>query len=318
LETRHYSELERLYAGTHPIRPEAPEMQFMSKLCTGDVNGVCAMFGEEKLFGGLPAVDIPYGRFEGQAGIRRFAETWLDRFGAAESYFVPCIQTIGGGRAVLEASVHFVRDGEVDQIPMFVVTDYRAGGMLEEVRFYVPYQMIPGQTPYRKPMFQAERLQAGDPDLLSGAVREYYAGLHTYPAADVDRILNAMGDDIVMGGYGWSDPDAKPQEGSPKERVRKAFEYMSTYIPSGVAMRYETVIDDGRSAVLEWIHIVSQKGAKELGRIAMSGIAAYERGDDGRLCSVRILDYAWKEKEIDWAKAGISKEEAVAINVLPE
>ena len=84
MKTRHYSDLERLYAGTHPIRPEAPEMQFMTRLCAGDADGVCAMFGEEKLFGGLPAVDIPYGRFEGQAGIREFAETWLKRFGATE------------------------------------------------------------------------------------------------------------------------------------------------------------------------------------------------------------------------------------------
>ena len=317
MKTRHYSELEKLYGGTHPIRPDTPEMKFMKALCAGDAAGVCALFGEEKLFGGLPAVDTPYGRFEGLPEIRRFAETWLESFGATECSFVPCIQTIGGGRAALEASVHFVRDGEIDQVPLFVVADYRAFTMLEEVRFYVPYPMIPQQNPYRKPMFDVERLAAGDPGLLTGAVREYYAALHTYPTADVDRILNAMGDDIVLGGYQYWDPDA-PKEGTAKERVRKAFEYMSGYIPSGVAMRYETVIDDGRTAVLEWVHIVSQKGSKELGRIAMSGIAAYERGEDGRLCSVRILDYAWKEKEIDWSRTPLSREEAEKLNVLPE
>jgi hypothetical protein len=318
MKTRRYSELEKLYAGTHPIRPDTPEMRFMAALCSGDAAGVCALFGETKLFGGLPAVDTPYGRFEGLAEIRRFAEGWPAAFGAESCEPVPCIQTVGGGRAALEVSVHFVREGEIEQVPMFVVADYRAFSMLEEVRLYVHYPRSPQQNPYRKPMFQAERLAAGDPDLLTGAVREYYAALHTYPAADVDRILNAMSDDIVLGGYKYWDPEAPEEEGTPKERVRKAFEYMSGYIPSGVAMRYETVIDDGRTAVLEWVHIVSQKGAKELGRIAMSGIAAYERGEDGRLCSVRILDYAWKEKEIDWTRTPLSREEAERVNVLPE
>ena len=320
MKTRHYCELETYFAGTHPIRRDVPEVRFLDRLCAGDAEGVCALFAERKLFGGAPsAVDTPYGRFEGLGEIRRFAETWLRRFGAESAEAVPCIQTVGGGRAALEASVHFVRDGEIDQVPMFVIGDYRTPDMLEEVRIYVPYGMIPGHTPYRKPMFTAERLERGDPALLTGAVREYYEALHTYPEADVDRILNAMSDGIILGGYAYcGGPKAEPESVPAKERVRGAFEKMRSYIPSGVAMRYETIIDDGRTAVLEWVHIVSRRGREEFGRIAESGIAAYERGEDGRLCAVRILDYAWKEPEIDWSKTGISREEAEGINLLPD
>ena len=50
----------------------------------------------------------------------------------------------------------------------------------------------------------------------------------------------------------------------------------------------------------------------------MSGIAAYMRGEDGRLISIRISDYAWMEKEIDWQKAGITEEEAKRINAVRE
>ncbi len=319
-EIRRRSELAVWYAGTHPIRPDAPEVRMMERLCAGDAEGVCALFSRTKQFGdALCAVDTPYGRFEGLSEIRRFASEWNARFGAERSSPLPCIQTIGGGRAALEVSVSFVRGGAVDQVPMFVIADYRAPDKLDEVRIYVPYGMIPGHTPYRKPMFPAERLSPGDPALLTGAVREYYEALHTYPAADVERILNAMSDDIVLGGYQYYDPAAHVPDGElPKERVRRAFEKMRGYIPSGVAMRYETVIDDGRTAVLEWVHIVSQRGRKEFGRIAMSGIAAYERGDDGHLCSVRILDYAWKEPEIDWSKTPVTKEEAERINLLPD
>ncbi len=319
MKIRHRSQLEALYAGTHPIRPEAPEARFLSLLCAGNADGVCALFVGEKLFGGgASAVDTPFGRYEGLSGIRRLAETWHMVFGAESSFAVPCIQTIAGGRAALEASVSFVRGGEIDQVPMFVIADYRTPELLEEVRIYVPYGMIPGHTPYRKPMFAAERLERGDPALLTGAVREYYEALHTYPAADVERILNAMSDEIVLGGYAYCDAVPPAPEGeTPKMRVRRAFEKMREYIPSGVAMRYETIIDDGKTAVLEWVHIVSQRGRKEFGRIAMSGIAAYERGADGLLCSVRILDYAWKEPEIDWTKTPVSREEAEQINLLP-
>lgn len=319
MEIRHVSELEHFYAGTHPIRREAPEARFLDLLCAGDADGVCALFAERKLFGGASsAVDTPYGRFEGLSAIRRFAQTWNERFGAVSSAAVPCIQTVGCGRAALEASVHFVRGGAVDEVPIFLVADLRTAEMLEEVRIYVPCGMIPDCTPYRMPIFPAERLERGDPALLTGAVREYYEALHTYPEADVDRILNAMSDDIFLGGYKYYDPALRADGLTPKERVRKTFEYLKTYIPSGVAMRYETVIDDGRTGVLEWVHIVSQRGRREFGRIAMSGIAAYERGADGRLCSVRILDYAWKEPEIDWTQTPVTREEAERINLLPD
>ena len=232
---------------------------------------------------------------------------------------MPCIQTTAGGRSVLEVSVNFTRDGAVDQVPMFVVADYRTADSLEEVRIYCTYAMIPGCTPYRKPLFSAERLLPGDPGLLTGAVREYYEALHTVPAADVPRIVAAMEDRVVMGGYHFFDPEKYPGDfGRTKEQIAESFRFMSTYIPGDVSMRYETVIDDGRTGVLEWVHVLSERGSKELGRIAMSGIAAYERGESGRLCSVRILDYAWKEKEIDWTKTPVTREEALSMNIRKE
>ena len=320
MEIRHYSELEKFFAGTHPIREAAPEVRFIRALCAGDGAAVTALFRERKLFGGaLPAVDTPYGRFEGLEEIGRFAREWNGAFGAVASFPVPCIHTEAGGRAALEVSVNFTVDGAVDQVPMFVIADRRTPDTLDEVRIYCHFSFIPGCTPYRRPIFPAERLQPGDPGLLTGAVREYYEALHTYPAADVDRILGAMGPRVIMGGYHWYDPARYP-DGFARSRAQLAesFGHMRTYIPAGVAMRYETVIDDGRTGVLEWVHVLSQKGARELGRIAMSGIAAYERGEDGYLCSVRILDYAWQEKNIDWTKASLTEAEARALNVKEE
>ena len=93
---------------------------------------------------------------------------------------------------------------------------------------------------------------------------------------------------------------------------------MASDIPEKVGMRYETLIDDGVTGVIEWVHVISDRGREELGRIAMSGIAAYMRGEDGRLISIRISDYAWMEKEIDWQLTGTTEEEARKVNAVKE
>jgi hypothetical protein len=63
---------------------------------------------------------------------------------------------------------------------------------------------------------------------------------------------------------------------------------MATYIPKWVGMRYETLIDDGVTGVIEWVHIVTDAGVSEGGRVCLSGIAAYMRNEDGLICSIRI------------------------------
>ena len=42
---------------------------------------------------------------------------------------------------------------------------------------------------------------------------------------------------------------------------------MALYIPRCVGMRYETLIDDGRTGIIEWVHIVSDAGYEERGRV---------------------------------------------------
>ena len=89
-------------------------------------------------------------------------------------------------------------------------------------------------------------------------------------------------------------------------------------MPSCVGIRYETVIDDGKTCILEWVHIVTEKGQRERARVSLSGVAAYERGDDGLLCSIRICDYANFERQIDWKKTPILKEDAHHHNLVKE
>lgn len=300
------------------INEDSPELQFMMAVCAGDVDRAVSFFEDRKQFRkDLSAVDAPYGRFEGLDGIREFASSWLERFNASGAGVRPMFQTTANGRSVTEAVINFYVDGEIDQVPMFIVSDLRAGGMLNEVRLYCHYTFVPGLQAYRAPIFKTAHLEMGDPGLLTGAVREYYEALHHMPAADADHLYEIAHPDCRIGGYErWEDCKAIPPTGA--ERLRKQFSMFNSYIPRCVGMRYETITDDGVTCVLEWVHVISRAGQEERGRLAMSGIAAYERGEDGRLCSIRICDYANCESTIDWDKLDITLEDAKKVNFVEE
>ncbi|MGI6189160.1 MAG: hypothetical protein GX041_03320 [Clostridiales bacterium] len=319
MKIRQECSLARLHANSkRVILANSPELKFVNALCSGLVDEAVGYFREKKLFGNHPpVVDAPYGRFEGLSEIRKFAEGWLDTFNAQSASVLPVVQTRANGRSVSEVVINFVVDGQINQVPMFVVGDLRTPDTLDEVRMYCHFTYVPGLTAYRKPIFTPAHLEMGDPALLSGAVREYYEALHHVPSVDVDRIMGSIGKDCIFGGY---EPikDVQHDLDSYKKDIRSKFEHMKTYIPSCVGMRYERITDDNVTCVIEWVHIVSEKGQKELARISLSGISAYERGEDGLLCAIRICDYANYERTIDWTKTPVSKEEAMQMNFVKE
>ena len=297
------------------IHSDSPELVLMRYLCEGKAADAAALFGAEKQFGGLPVVDAPYGRFEGAGQIADFAARWLERFGASWASVEPILQTRSGGRSATELNVNFLVDGEIRQVPMMVIGDLRARNRLDEVRIYCHATQVPGLTPYRKPIFHSAHLEMGDPGLLTGAVREYYDALHHAGGVQVDRILASMGEGCLFGGYEPVGAEPHPND---RQTLRKIYEHMATYIPMWVGMRYETLIDDGVTCVIEWVHIVSDRGVSEGSRVCLSGVAAYSRGEDGLLRSIRICDYAGFERQIDWSQTPISREEAYAINRVHE
>ena len=317
MEIRKKSALARVYGGPeHPIVYTAPEVLFMAAVCRGDTEEALRFFEDKKLFGDEPSViDTPYGRFEGLAGIRTFAEGFVKQFGAERADLIPVIQTRANGRAVLEAEVHFISGDIMDQVPMFIVADLRTADTLDEIRIYCHYTFVPGASAYRPPIFSSAHLEMGDPCVLTGAVREYYEGLHHMPAVDVDRIVRCCSDKCRFGGYHPNDGDMRADE---YEDIPVVYKRMAEYIPHCVTMRYETLIDDGKNCIIEWVHIVSRAGQVERNRLAMSGIAAYERGADGKLCAIRISDYAGCEGNIDWSREKVTYSQAQQVNFVEE
>lgn len=315
MEIRNESTLRKLFGRSDRIIDwNAPELRFIESICRGDIDTALFLFREKKLFGEKPVVDVPYGRFEGLAEIRDFGLGWLDRFHATRAEIDPVIQTRAGGRSVTEMIVSFEVDGQINQVSMFVVADLRTQETLDEVRVYFHFTHCPGLTGYRKPLFVSAHKEAGDPDLLTGAVKQYYAVLHHMPHVDVDRIMESMGDPCVFGGY--EPTGSKSHLALNRQELREMYEFIASVIPRWVGIRYETIIDDGVTCVIEWIHVVSDAGREEAARVAISGVAAYERGEDGLLCAIRICDYAGFEKNIDWSKTPISKEKAYSINAV--
>jgi hypothetical protein len=288
----------------------------MEAVCAGRTEEAASFFREKKLFGNVPpVVDVPYGRFVGLGEIGSFAEGFVSRFNADVAFLTPVVQTVANGRVASELVVNFVVDGEIEQVPMFVIGDLRTPGLLDEVRMYCHFTFVPDLQAYRKPIFPVAHREMGDPGLLTGAVREYYEALHHTPAVDVDRICKVFGPGCKFGGY---EPWGHTANHGDPAQLRASYEHMATYIPRCVGMRYETIIDDGRTCVIEWVHIVSRAGQEELGRIAMSGVAAYERGDDGLLSAIRISDYAGYERTIDWSRLADTKEYAQKINFVEQ
>jgi len=320
LPVRNSCTLERMYEGMDraEIKMDSPDITFANALAAGKTDEVVALFREKKLFWDeAPVVDIPYGRFEGLDGIKDFADGFLARFNAESATFTPVFQTRGGGRVALEGVFKFVVDGMINEAPFFIIVDLRTPGLLEEVRMYTNFTYIPGQTPYRKPMFQSAHLEMGDPGLLTGAMKAYYEELHHAPYCRAEKIHAAFADECYVGGYEPVNTPIKSKEEMSKNA--HTFGYgLATYIPACVGMRYETIIDDGITCVIEWQHVVSKQGQTERNRIAEAGVSAYQRNSEGYLCAVRICDYAGQEGNIDWSKTPVTEEWARSFNVVDE
>ena len=88
---------------------------------------------------------------------------------------------------------------------------------------------------------------------------------------------------------------------------------MAEYIPRCVGMRYETIIDDGTTCVIEWVHIVTRAGQEERKELRFP-VWPHMKEEDGLLCAIRISDYAGYERTIDWTKTPVTEEEAKSIN----
>ena len=92
MEIRQTAELYALYPEPQKgILQDSPELLLMRHIAAGEYDRAAALFRDRKQFtGALPAVDAPYGRFEGKEEILAFARGFVSRFGWRGWRSCPC------------------------------------------------------------------------------------------------------------------------------------------------------------------------------------------------------------------------------------
>lgn len=291
-----------LFADGNTVRePESPELRFLEQVCSGAPLNADEYFTDVTSYQSKTVLDAPQGRYSGLGEIGLFCGQWLRSLHAVSGKVEPVVQTIAGGRSASEVVVHFdLEGGDTLDLPVCVIGDLRMDGKLEGLRIYFSAQWIDGFSTYRAPVFTPTYTTPGELNLLTGYVREYYAMLHN-PDSDeaLERIVETFEDDLKFGGYirddiiddmisGIEFTEEEKRDKIARER-RIYRDDILVRAPKWRSVRFETVIDDGVTCVIEWVLVVNPIGI-EHGSMSQSGMAAYKRGKTGRLSEIRICD----------------------------
>lgn len=281
------------------IDMESPEILFVKAMVKRRSNDASRLFHEEMQYGGKSYVDTPIGRFEGLNAIEQCASTWMDRFEAEDAQVVPVIQTKAGMRSVTEMVVRFKRENETTEVPMSVFCDLRPHGMIDSVRIYFFYQWCKNCNPYRRPIYTPANDTPADFNLMTDVMRAYFIALHDQnPDRAIKEIVNLASDDVRFGGYR---PENVEPFGNGKEQFHEHYIGICYKdVPHNQIIRYETIVDDGKNCLIEWVSIIPPKG-REAGCYQISGMAGYGRNAEGKLCSVRICDNIGFEQLYDFS-----------------
>ena len=307
---------EVLYGGNHRhIDPASPEVLFLQALSSGNVENALALFEEQTQFGGVSVLDAPQGRYEGLKEIEGFAKNWLLDFHAESAVIRPVTQTRSGGRSVTEFVFLYQKDEEEKIVPMAAVAELRYGGKMDTLHIYFQNRVVPGMNCYRPPVFPAKEDYTLRHEMLTGAIREYFYALHDTSVDFADKVDNIFAEEAVFGGYDYDElTDALVPMN--REQLKKHFSGINYTINHFVKLRIETIIDDGCICCVEWEQLVTKRGREEKNRLSQAGCSFYERDEFGRIKSVRIIDYAYQENNIDWTTARLDRETAEKINII--
>jgi hypothetical protein len=171
-----------------------------------------------------------------------------------------------------EVVVHVNGESGRVGLPVAVVADRQADGLILELRMYGSLWPLTGRHANRPPVLQP------DPELReSDVVGEYQRAL---AAGDVDAIVATFEPD----GYAREPAGGEYVHEGP-DGLRAFYEHLFSN-GGGIPLEHCAAIDDGRACGLEYN--VVRWGKDELP--PQAGIAVYVRGDSGRLAAARIYD----------------------------
>jgi hypothetical protein len=223
-------------------------------------------------FAGEPEVHHPVrGRIRGTRAFKSYvAETnrWLHECNAS----IENVEYVGGRRGFVEVVLHLHHETGRVQLPVAVVADKQADGLIVELRIYYSSWPITGLHANRPPLLQP------DPEVRAAdVVAKYQRALST---GDVDAVVAAF------------EPDGYAREPAGDQYVHAG--------PDALRVFYRRMFSNGGGIPLEHCALIGDYGACALeynvvqwGRTELppqAGIAVYVRGESGKLAAARIYD----------------------------
>lgn len=284
---------------TKEIDEGSPELIFLKAVCAGD-RDIRECFANSTASGRSVVLDAPNGRYEGRDAIQAYANNWFAMASATSAEVHPVVQTKAGNRSVSEVEIWFYHgDALINRIPMAVHVDLSVDRKITGMRLYYFYKYIEGTSAYRKPIFKPQFNAMASTATMTDIIRYYYEQLHNPVSHEAcKRIVDMAADDIFFGGYR---PSEYQEPCMCKDEAFVAhYKEITGFIPSQQYIRFETIVDDGTTCVVEWTSIITKAGL-EAGAVSQAGMAAYDRNEAGKLSSIRICDNLGYEEAINRA-----------------
>jgi hypothetical protein len=244
---------------------EAPELELLAALFAADADRSAA------LFAGAPEIDPPHAeKVTTRDGLDALAEGWPAAFGLAPGAHVqPRVRHTAERRAVSETLVEI--DGPHGRVtlPIAVMGETDGDGRLESARIYYAERWVTGDPGLREsPWPRQEHEKLASPDDVSDVNAEY---LRAVTAWDSEAIMKVFGSPAYV--------EFGPVRIDDRDRIRALYEH---FFGEEVKLIFTTIMDDGRSCVVEWMTGGPEPRA--------AGITAYNRDDTGRLSSIHMYD----------------------------
>jgi hypothetical protein len=250
-------------------REELLAVPYFDGLLAGEIDALIESFAGE------PHVHHPVrGRVEGERAFRAFVTETKEWFARRNVSVEDVEHVITGRRGAEEMILRFDHENGRVEVPHALVADHHPDGRLEELRMYFSRWRLTGGHTARPPLLQPDP-EVREPDVVG----EYQRAL---AAGDVDAIVATF------------EPDGYAREPAGGEYLHRGAEGLRAFYEhlfsngGGIPLEHCAVVDDGRTCLLEYN--VVWWGRTELAPHA--GVAAYVRGESGKLAAARIYDDA--------------------------
>jgi hypothetical protein len=236
-------------------------------LMTGEIDALV------RSFSGDPVVHHPVrGRIRGRREFERFVRETNEWLAETNASVEDIGYVVAERRGFEEVVVHIEEGGRRLDVPIAIVADRAADGLIAELRIYSSSWSRTGSHTHRPPLLQP------DPEMRApGVIGEYQRAL---AAGDLEAIVATF------------EPDGYAREPAGGEYVHKGAEQLRAFYENlfsnggGLPLEHCEVTHDPRACVLEY-NIV-RWGRTELPPEA--GVAVYVKGESGRLAAARIYD----------------------------